>query len=84
MKDNEYTQEDAVIDMSFVKAMLEYREDEAVSAQKWAQLDVYDLESDIESMLRRLNNVLKLYITNEKREVVNNPSEAERSEEPKE
>lgn len=84
MKDNEYTQEDAVIDMSFIEAMLEYREEEALAAQKWSQLDVYDLELDIEKIISRLHNVLKYIIPNEERKTSDNPSEAERSEEPKE
>lgn len=84
MNDNEYTQEDAVIDMSFIEAMLGYREEEALAAQKWSQLDVYDLELDIEKIISRLHNVLKYIIPDEERETSNNPSEAERSEEPKE
>lgn len=79
-----YDREDAVIDMSFIEAMLWYREEQAQLAQKWNQIDVYDLESDIDNMLDRLHNILKYIIPDEEREVTNNSSEAERSEEPKE
>lgn len=84
MKDNEYTQEDAVIDMSFIEAMLGYREEEALAAQKWSQLDTYDLELDIEKMISRLHNVLKYIIPDEERQTSSNTNEAERSEESKE
>ena len=79
-----YDREDVIIDMSFIEAMLWYREEQAQLAQKWNQIDVYDLESDIDNMLNRLHNILKYIIPDEERETINNPSEAERSEESKE
>ena len=79
-----YDREDALIDLSFVQAMLWYRGEAAVAAQKWAQLDVYDLESDTNIMTERLNNILKYIIPDGQEEIINNPIEAERSEEPKE
>lgn len=79
-----YDREDVIIDMSFIEAMLWYRSEQAQLAQKWNQIDVYDLESDIDKMIERLHNILKYIIPDGQEEVINNPSEAERSEEPKE
>jgi len=79
-----YDKEDVIIDMAFIENVLLYREEQAKSAQAGKQIDVYDLETDIDKLIDRLQNILKYILPDEERQTSNNSDEAERSEESKE